>query len=232
MSTRPSVKDRLLAALTFAMVTMVPIGHVRAQGEADIAYIKALLDRERQLEKERQELVKLKETVATGELELKREDKEIKREHEQNRHQVKIGMQDAENQSKEAREFNAQCANRPLSPSEYARCAPWKSRLDAWEARAIGVVSALQRQYDALQQRQARLTEETLRWARQKKEADAKFADVEARRAEWVAEVRRLMLSPNLEDLKRRAGASAVCTGLETLEAAHHCLQRVWDGAR
>lgn len=222
----------VIAAFVLGMLTLALIGKGEAQQGGDIGYIKQLLDRQRQLEMERQDLMRLSNTLATGELELKKEDGDIKREHERNRREIERGKVEASQHSTQVAQFNAQCVGRPIPESEYARCLQQKNSLDTWKARLDNSWWNLQRQYENLEQRQARLTENTLTWTRERRAMDARFSDWERRRNEWLAEVRRLMVSPNLEDLKRRAGASAVCESLASPEAASQCLQAVWDGAR
>lgn len=227
----PKVRTQVLAVF-IGMLTLVVVGNGRAQQSADLDYIKRLLDRQRQIEAEREELTKLSNTLATRELQLKQEDADIKREHEQNRREIERGKVEASQHSAQVAQFNAQCTGRPLTQYEYAQCVQQKNGLDTWKSRLDNLWWTLQRQYESLQQRQAGLTENTLAWARERKDVDGKFSDWHRRRDEWIAEVRRLMGSPSLEDLKQRAGASAVCASLASLEAAVQCLQAVWDGAR
>jgi len=225
---------RLGRALAFAALSAaLAIGPAWAQArDKDLDLIRDLMEQERQLEKDRQELINSEKLLSTRELVLKREAAEIKQEQQQNRSEFERWKAEGSVHQAQSSQFNARCANRPLSRAEYQSCLPEKTRLDQWEQRLIGWHSTLMRRYNDLNRRQQNLSQKTLEWARQKKEVNAKSRDWEERRSRWLAGVRRAVFSPNLEDLKRRADASSVCASLQDLEAAHRCLQRIWDGAR
>lgn len=94
-----------------------------------------------------------------------------------------------------------------------------------------------------LKQDYTRLSKDTLAWAGKVKDTVGRVGDWQARQRDWLNRVRNFSSSPALNDLKRKSGAAADCSGIPGIgeftpdldgpsERAHRCLQKIWDGAQ
>jgi hypothetical protein len=84
-----------------------------------------------------------------------------------------------------------------------------------------------------LDERVKDLSQATLEWSEKNKANNATLNDLHAKREQLIQKIKVDMASPwFLRDLKIRSDVSEECREMKSLEDAHRCLQRVWDGAR
>jgi hypothetical protein len=128
---------------------------------------------------------------------------------------------------------NSRCKGTFSDRDFVARCNSEADALNAEGATLNKNADELDRMTQEVRAGRDRITQDTLIWARRKKETDARYD-------EWKREQAALdlRLRDILNDLKKRAAMSKECKNLAekggevTLELAHRCLQQVWDGAK
>lgn len=200
--------------------------------------LRDLSEQRAQLDKERLELAKTELRLIEEYKELKAERTIISQENELLRAQEVQLDTERSGYTKHAKEHNYYCIAR-VTPEERDRRLPWcrqnvlrlmdwKKLLDLREATLRNLRESLLNRGERLRERQEAHNQATLHWTSQKKEFNAKDADW---RSHWET-LRQHLLAPALDDLKWRAHASTICAQLTSLEEAHVCLQRIWDGLR
>lgn len=127
--------------------------------------------------------------------------------------------------------------------AEGARINEWAGRVNAWRDRVNDRRETLIMKESGLKERYADLQKGVLDWAKRKKENNFKLNELEARKHSIRERLQAIWNSPLMKDLEQREELSQECKRLAEsanpddlndtrLEQAHHCLQRIFDGAK
>lgn len=119
----------------------------------------------------------------------------------------------------------------------------WGRKVDAWKIRVDDRRDTLVMKQDGLKERYTDLQNHVLDWAKRKKENNFKLNELEARKHSIRERLQAIWNSPAIKDLEQREELSRECKRLAEsanpddlndtrLEQAHHCLQRIFDGAK
>jgi hypothetical protein len=82
-----------------------------------------------------------------------------------------------------------------------------------------------------LEERRKVLNQDVIDWAKQVKKNNYNLNELRVKERDLVGRLNSSLDNPGLGYLKQRARASKDCAGITNLETAHHCLQKIWDGA-
>ncbi len=82
-----------------------------------------------------------------------------------------------------------------------------------------------------LDERRGVLNQDVLDWAEKVKENNFVLDELRIKERDLLTRVKSSLDSPDFIDLKQRANAVKDCAAIMGLEGAHHCLQKISDGA-
>ena len=124
-------------------------------------------------------------------------------------------------------DHNGRCSGSFEDKGYVAACNAEAARLNAQQRHLDAEIETERQMKQGLEERIDSLSQATSEWSQKAKTYNAKIDDLTARQNTLL-----LRMNSVLEDLKRREKVAVTCPEMASLEDAHHCLQRVWDGAR
>ena len=123
---------------------------------------------------------------------------------------------------------NARCA----SDRNY-NCNSQAASFRAWKSRCLDKRKTLRKKRSMIDERLKGLSQATLEWSKKKKANNATLNDLYVKQEQLIQKIKSRMASPFfLMELKIRSDVSQECKEMKSLEDAHRCLQKVWDGAK
>lgn len=122
---------------------------------------------------------------------------------------------------------NSRCSGTFSDRNYVAACNSEASQLNARRAQLNDEAETGRQMRQGLSERVESLSQAILGWTQKAKQYDARRNDLIAQQQQLLARVNSV-----LEDLKQREKLSVTCSAMNSLESAHACLQRVWDGAK
>jgi chromosome segregation ATPase len=129
--------------------------------------------------------------------------------------------------------YNARCAGTFSDPNYVAKCRSEAEVLRAWKNRIDERAKTIRGKKAMIDGRVKDLSQATLKWAEKTKANNATLDDLYVKQEKLIRKIKLHMASPwFLRDLKIRSDVSQECREMKSLEDAHRCLQRVWDGAK
>jgi len=132
----------------------------------------------------------------------------------------------------EVENFNAYCKG-TFPKGEYEKRKAWcdenEIRLAGDQKQSKEIGKAIVNRLQDLEDRKKKLSEDTLNWFSRKKELNGQWEDWQTAQQNWMARYAGAEMSGLRADLLKRTGAISDCENTSTLEAAHRCLQLLWN---
>ncbi len=127
-------------------------------------------------------------------------------------------------------EHNSECSD-SYDKSQVRECNDRGKELNTIHGRLLEERDITKEKIKFLDERRKVLNKDVLNWAEQVKKNSYNLNELRVNERDLVDRLKSSLDYPGLRDLKQRAKASKDCALIINLEAAHHCLQKIWDGA-
>ncbi|HKQ29984.1 MAG TPA: hypothetical protein VJS66_01755 [Burkholderiales bacterium] len=148
-------------------------------------------------------------------------------------------LKEAQQRDEQARQSGCPWGGSSMDKGFVASCNTEGARLNAWLVELKKQGGSIDEYARKLQQEQARLSEDTLKWAAKKKENNADLQELYDAQTSWQQRYNTFVFkSDAYERLKKMAKGSELCEQLHggssdrSMRNAADCLQRLWENAR